>query len=280
MKIHRATALFLLGWPLTSSPVSSQCSDAGVCAIGSKRSALHHEIGIGYTYGKSKADDGLSFNTVQLDAMVHVLPDSRISMAVPWTRISGPSGSVSGVGDLSLFLNQTVLSDDVGALSLQMGAKFATGPSNSGNLPQAYQPGLGTNDLILGAAYETDPWLFALGYQYSRGRSNNAVTQLKRGDDLLVRAGYRHEFDEFTASAEVLAINRLDRSSIVVPGSNVFVEVPESDQFQVNILGRVSYPLGDYSVQSLVAFPILNRKVNLDGLTRSFTFSVGIQREL
>ena len=280
MKLHVATALFLLGLSLPSSPVFSQCSDAGVCAIGSKRSALHHEIGVSYIYGKSKTDDGLSFNTVQLDATLHVLFDSRISIALPWTKVSGPSGSVSGIGDLSVFLNQTMSSAEAGVLSLQIGAKLATGPSNSGNLPQAYQPGLGTNDLIFGAAYETEPLLFALGYQFSRGRSDNAVTQLKRGDDLLLRVGYRHEFEEFTATAEVLAIKRLQLSSVVVPGSNVFAEVPESGQFQVNLLGRVSYPLGSYSIQGLVAFPILSRKVNVDGLTRSFTFSVGIHKEL
>ncbi len=280
MKLHAATALFLLGLSLPSSPVFSQCSDAGVCAIGLKRSALNHEIGVSYIYGKSKPDSALSFNTVQLDATVHVLFDSRVSIALPWTRVSGPSGSVNGIGDLSVFLNQTVISDDAGVLSLQFGAKLATGLSNSGNLPQAYQPGLGTNDLILGAAYETDPWMFALGYQFSRDRSNNTATQLKRGDDLLLRAGYRHEFGEFTATTEVLAIHRLHLSSIVVPGSNVFVEVPGSDQFQVNFLGRISYPLGMYSVQGLLAIPILNRKVNVDGLTRSFTLSFGIQREL
>lgn len=269
-----------LGIICLSSHALSQCSDAGVCAIGSKRSALHHEIGVNYIYGKSKPDDGLSFNTVQLDAMVHVLYDSRVSIALPWTKVNGPSGSGSGMGDLIVFLNQTVISDEAGVLSLQIGAKIATGPTNSGNLPQAYQPGLGTNDLLLGAAYETEPWLFALGYQFSRGRSNNIATQLKRGDDLLLRAGYRHEFEEFTATAEVLAINRLQLSSIVVPGSIVFVEVPESNQFQVNVLGRIFYPLGSYSVQGLVAFPILSRKVNVDGLTRSFTLSVGIQREL
>jgi hypothetical protein len=280
MKLRFSTALILLGLSFQSSPVFSQCSDAGVCAIGSKRSALHHEIGVSYIYGKSKTDDGLSFNTVQLDATLHVLFDSRVSILLPWTKVNGPAGSISGVGDFSVFLNQTVMSDEAGVLSLQIGAKIATGLSNSGNLPQAYQPGLGTNDLIFGASYETDPWMFALGYQFSRDRSNNAATQLKRGDDLLLRAGYKHEFEEFTATAEVLAINRLQLSSVVVPGSNVFVEVPESNQFQVNVLGRISYPVGIYSVQGLVAFPILSRKVNLDGLTRALTFSVGIQREL
>ena len=280
MKPRFATALILLGLTFQSSPVFSQCSDAGVCAIGSKRSALHHEVGVSYIYGKSKPDDGLSFNAVQVDAMLHVLDDSRISIALPWTRVSGPIGSLNGIGDLIVFLNQTVISDDPAVLSLQIGAKLATGSSNSGNLPQAYQPGLGTNDLIFGASYETDPFLFAMGYQLSRGRSNNASTQLKRGDDLLLRVGYRYEFDEFTATAEILAINRLQLSSIVVSGSSVFAEVPESDQFQVNLMGRIFYPLGSYSVQGLIAFPILSRKVNLDGLTRSFTLSVGIQREL
>ena len=107
------------------------------------------------------------------------------------------------------------------------------------------------------------------------------MTRLKRGDDFLLRAGYAYEFDEFKTFAEVLAIKRLSRSSVVVPGTNTFTDVPGSDQVQVNLLGKVLFPLDErYTLQGLIALPLLNRKVNVDGLTRALTLSIGVHLEL
>lgn len=272
--------LFLLFIALSFSQLRAQCSDAGVCAIGSQHPSLRHQLGVSYTYAQSTSADGLKFHTVHFEGTFQLFENSHISIMLPFNSVKGPLGSTSGIGDMSLLWNQEIWNDPSSQLSIQFGGKFATGDDNAGNLPQAYQTSLGTNDLLLGIAYETEPWIVAVGYQLSRGRSDNAITRLKRGDDLLVRAGYRKELGNFHAAAEVLAIKRLEESSVLnsaIPGNNTFIAVAGSDQFQVNVLGKLSYPLFNNStLQALFAVPLRNRKVNVDGLTRSVTLSLGL----
>lgn len=258
----------------------SQCSDAGVCSIGSQHEQLGHSFSAGYAFGKSGKSDDLMFHSFHVEGSIRVLEDSRLSIVLPWSSASGPLGKASGIGDLTILLNQVVWKNTENQLSVQAGGKFATGSVNLGNLPQAYQPGLGTNDLLLGISFHTEPWLFALGYQLSPGRSSNAAIQLKRGDDLLARVGYKTRTDEFTFGLEVLAIKRLQEASIVSPSAQItssFVSIPGSDQFQVNVLGNAAMKLSkSYSLRFLGAVPLRSRPVNVDGLTRSITLSIGL----
>jgi hypothetical protein len=46
----------------------------------------------------------------------------------------------------------------------------------------------------------------------------------------------------------------------------------------MNILGRIYLPVyNNYGIQSIIAVPLLKRDINVDGLKRSFSFSIGIQ---
>lgn len=261
--------------------VYSQCSDAGVCSIGSHRPAASHHIGVSYTYGRSSAVDDLTFHGVALDGNFHLHEDTRLAVTLTWSTQSGPLGSTSGPGDLILVLDHVILRSISGQLKGQLGGKFATGAVNGDNLPQSYQSGLGTNDLLLGFSYSYDSWNAALGYQYSRGRSGNRPTRLKRGDDLLMRLGYSGLIASMTAGVEILAIKRLEESSVfafTTQSGETFISVPKSDQFQINLLGRFSLPLNEgWSLQPIVAFPILKRDINVDGLTRAVTLSLGLR---
>ncbi|RPH38054.1 hypothetical protein EHM92_01055 [bacterium] len=276
-KLLKASLLLII----SSYSLFAQCSDAGVCAIGSEHAALKHQIGMSYLFGASGKPDDIVYHLVQLEAGLQLLPASRVTLLLPWVpRISGPLGSTSGLGDLILLWNQGVWGREGEQINIQIGAKLATGSVNSGSLPQSYQPGLGTNDLLLGVTYQMDPWLFALGYQLSRGRSDNAVTRLKRGDDFLGRIGYTMPLEKFVVGLEVLAIKRLQESSILDTtgeGTDSFVDVPGSDQLQVNLLGRVELPIDQsFTVRSFVALPLRDRSVNVDGLKRSLSLSLGV----
>lgn len=277
MKYISLVALLFVASPLH---LHAQCSDAGVCSIGSPDSMSGHGLRAGYTLGRSGKADDLTIHTVQLEGIVRFSPEARLSVVVPWSRTSGPPGSAQGIGDVTILWNQTVWSRPEHLLSVQAGGKLATGTVNDGNLPQAYQPGLGTNDLLLGLAYETGPWLFAAGYQLSRGRSDNAVTRLKRGDDILGRAGYRTRVADLPATVELLALQRLQQSSILDPsdpGGNRFMTVAGSDRLQVNVLATLSLPISDRTgLRTAVAVPLRSRAVNVDGLTRSFTASFDV----
>lgn len=259
----------------------SQCSDAGVCSIGSHPPSTSHHVGVSYTYGRSSAADDLTFHSVAFEGNFDLHRDTRLAMTLPWSTQSGPLGSTSGLGDLILVIDHVLVRSMSGQLNAQVGGKFATGEVNGDNLPQSYQSGLGTNDLLLGLSYSYESWNAALGYQYSRGRSENRPTRLKRGDDMVARLGYSTSFESMTASIEMLAIKRLEESSVfafTTQSGDAFISVPKSDQFQINLLGRFSLPLEEgYSLQALLAFPILNREVNVDGLTRALTLSVGLR---
>jgi hypothetical protein len=277
----RSVAAFIVLSLLLAEPLSAQCSDAGVCVIGSGGEQSSNILGARYVFGSSGKPDELTVHSVEVEGSVSLSSSATISIHVPWVHISGPGGAVNGVGDITALWSQRVLDSPAGKLFTQLGGRIATGKSNAGHLPQAYQPGLGTNDLLLGILYETDPWSFAIGYQLSRGRSDNAVTRLKRGDDLLARIGFQTRIDTLALRLEILGIKRLQRSSVLdtrAPENETFMEVPESDQFQINLLATLMLPVSErVGLRASVAVPVLERKVNIDGLKRSITISAGVQ---
>ncbi|HEX9614987.1 MAG TPA: hypothetical protein VGA55_05755 [Bacteroidota bacterium] len=260
--------------------LSAQCSDAGVCSLGQRSEPSAHSVSLSYGFGKSGKTDSLTFHAIEAAASIEIIPGGRLLIAVPFNNQSGPLGSVSGIGDLTVAWHQTLSSSEPWAVGFQVGGKIALAHVNAENLPQAYQSGLGTNDLLLGVLVQYSEWNAALAYQYSPGRSDNRLTRLKRGDDLLVRAGYTSMVDGFRLAGEILAIKRLHRSSIVTSTLGqleTFGDVPDSDQAQVNLVGRGAYPLSEtVEIGFMAAIPLLKREVNVDGLTRSIALSAGL----
>ncbi len=270
---------------LSPLPVSAQCSDAGACAIGGmdthEKEAVRHLLALRYAFGSSGTPDDIRFHTVLVEGSAELIPGSRIAARLPYSVIDGPKGSTSGIGDLTLLWDQRLWRSDGLELRAQAGVKLPTGDDDAGMLPQAYQAGLGTTDLIAGLSLDAAPWSAAVGYQYSDGRSDNALTRLRRGDDLLLRAGYGSTIDDYGFGLEVIAIQRLALSTIVnpEPGSpDAFIAIPGSDQLQVNVLGTASAPLSDQlRLSVLAAVPLLKRDINIDGLKRTLTLSAGFE---
>jgi len=253
----------------------AQCSDAGVCAIGKIPSSLQYQVGVGYQFGRSGQADDLTFHTVQLEATIQVFEKSNLFISLPWSNQSGPLGSTSGIGDLTILWNETVWQGKEFYLSIEVGGKIATADADADKLPQAYQSGLGTNDALFGVSLSLESWNMATGYQLSRGRSNNSITRLRRGDDIFFRVGYSEFYDEIQLSGELLAIKRLGQSSVLDGAGIMFTDIAGSDQFQLNALGRFVVPLDDSrSVRVIGAVPFIQRKVNVDGLTRSVSLSL------
>ncbi len=284
MKHTMAVLLALLFF--TGTTLHAQCSDAGACSIGG---AMHeqdtetpeHALTLRYGFGSSGKSDDLQFHSLQIEAELQLLPNSRLSVRLPWTNADGPLGSANGFGDLLLVLNQLLWRTDDIALHLQGGAKIATGEDNAEGLPQAYQPGLGTNDLLFGVNLMHDRWHFAAVYQYSGGRSANSLTRLRRGDDLMMRAGYAADISDLNIGMELLAVKRLALSSVLdatTGDADVFMDIPGSDQFQLNLAAQASLPVTDaLTVLAHAAIPLLKREVNVDGLTRALTLSAGMR---
>jgi len=264
------------------SETFAQCSDAGICQLGGHSMEDEDEILLSisgfYKYGYSGKEDDVQFNSLQLNVSYNAFSNSSIQLLVPYNFQSGPAGDVNGIGDLILSLNQNLLSDKGSSLDASIGIKMATGDDNKDNLPQAYQSGLGMNDVLFALNYTYNKLSVGAGYQIS-GERNNNITRLEKGNDLLLRASYDLSFEQLSITPQLLYIQRLAKSTILDTTSveEAFVEVDNSDQAQLNFLTVLEYQIADnLSLVGDFAIPFIKREVNVDGLTRAFSASVGV----
>lgn len=258
----------------------SQCSDAGVCIIGKRNPEIggnksHNRLSMNYNLGFSGKDGGdFVINTISFETDLNIFKDSRLNINIPYTAVSGPITTEKGFGDMTVSYITYFQTRKLGLLGAIIGAKIETGSPDLDGLPQAYQPGLGTNDLLLGIGSNTGPVNVYLGYQLPFGRSSNSRTRLKRGQDIMLRFGYTQPFKSVTLQAEVIAIKRLQRSSVLIWLSNPeqFTTVEGSNEFQANLLGKITYQsTKSFRIEAYVAIPLLKRTYNLDGLKRVFS---------
>lgn len=280
--MRRPACLILLAGLLAGPHMlSAQCSDAGVCSVGHRSPERQSTFSVEYLFGRTSKADDITIHTVRLNALFPLFSQSTLAISIPYSGQSGPLGSASGIGDLTLVWTQELWSTDGFHWSANLGGRIALADVNAGHLPQAYQSGLGTNDLLAGFACQNDRWNIALGYQLSRGRSANTTTRLRRGDDILFSIGYSDSLGALRATGELLAIKRLNNSSVVnlLSASPLpsYQDVPNSAQGQINLVARADYPLSQVvAARVAIAVPLLKREVNVDGLTRSLTLTAGV----
>jgi hypothetical protein len=272
--------LVILFAVLITNGSSAQCSDAGICSL-----VPHLELedykpfsaGIGYGFGYSGKTDDISYHSININAAYSLTSETSLNLFLPYNSQSGPLGSITGVGDFIVGVSQGLKINWISLLQFSAGVKFATGEDNVDNLPQKYQSGLGSTDILLGVNYRNNNFSIGIGYQVA-GERNSNIIQLKRGDDLLVSGEYSFLVDEFTFSPKLLIIKRLGKSSIDSSGDTdgiAFGEIPDSDQLQINFLLVTNYKVSEtYSFSFDFAIPFLKREVNVDGLTRAFSASL------
>ena len=272
------SAIFLTLW--LSAYVHPQCSDAGVCAIGY---APHieekkHSFDLLYRYGNSGKEDKIAYHNFEFKAAFNVIDQTSLLLSFPFHRISnGPDGNANGVGDLMVFINQD-LSNSTGLdLSVLLGIRLATGDANaSPELPQAYQPGLGTNDIIFGLKYTAASYAISAGYQLVENTfTKNTLTPIRRADDFYLQFAYLFNLGDFEIKTDVQLIQRLAKTELKILDGTVS-ELEKTDQMQVNLGAEVNYGLNDtHSLLGGFAFPVLKRETNIDGLTRVLTIYAG-----
>jgi hypothetical protein len=238
-------------------------------------------LNLGYKFGSSGKEDEVKYHSFQFGAVYNFLEKTSLQLAIPYNIQSGPLGDVNGIGDLLISITHNIINANNSNLDASIGAKFGTGDDNTDNLPMAYQSGLGSNDILLALNYTYMNLGFGVGYQLAGGRNNNFI-RLERGDDLLVRASYNLILDQIRITPQLLFIQRLAESSILDTSSTssteTFVEVDNSDQTQLNFLTTFLYQINEnYSLFADFAIPFIKREVNVDGLTRSFSASLGVQ---
>lgn len=258
-----------------------QCSDSGVCSIGNDHTSNHNNtISLSYGLGMSGKTDDIKFHSFSMATKIFTGKNSYVSAELPFGIQNGPLGNTSGIGDLLLIYSLPVYENESLSIFISGGFKLATSTINSENsLPQSYQNGLGTNDVLLGTTLNVSSFGFSLGYQISGGRNENSITKLKRGDDLLIKGSYMFNLSEVSLKTELLFIQRIGVSSVALLNApaGTYFEIPDSDQSQLNFLINGEYEIsGGIKIFVGFAVPFLNRSVNVDGLTRTFSSSTGI----
>ena len=265
---------------LFSNSLTGQCSDAGVCAIGYTPVKTEKNISFDvlYRYGYSGKDDKINYKSFELKSAIKVFDKTSFLISLPFYRYhTGPSGTATGIGDLMAYLNQDFGNFYNSNLSVLLGMRLATGNSNENpQLPQSYQPGLGTNDVIFGLKFSGVSYSFSTGYQYvEKTFTKNELTPIRRGDDLYFQFAYLFRLDDLSLKGDIQMIKRLDKTDLRNPDGTV-TELEKTDQMQINIGAEAYYDLsGTHSLIAGFAFPILKRETNIDGLTRVFTFWAG-----
>jgi len=261
----------------------AQCTDGGICQLGGHmlegEAGEKFNVSTYFKYGYSGKEDDVQYYSFVLDGYYNVLEKSSIQLMLPYNIQSGPLGDISGIGDMIISWNQGLYTDGNSSINASLGFKLATGSDIKDSLPQVYQSGLGTNDLLLGVSYAYNQFLIGAGYQMYGGR-NSDTYQLEKGNDLLLRALYQFSFGDFSVIPQLLYIQPLAESSILDSTStngDTYVDVEDSNQPQLNFLASLEYRLNDnFALMGDFAFPFIERKVNLDGLQRAITASVGV----
>ncbi len=272
------SATFFTLW--LSAYVCAQCSDAGVCAIGYAPQVVEkkHSFDLLFRYGNSGKEDKIAYHNFELKAAISTFDQTSLLLSFPFYRLSsGPDGNANGVGDFMVFINQD-LGNFIGLeLSVLLGIRLATGNANaSPELPQAYQPGLGTNDIIFGLKYTAESYAISAGYQLVEDTfTNNTLTPIRRGDDFYLQFAYLFNLGDFGIKTDAQMIQRLTKTALKNPDDTV-TELEKTDQMQVNFGAELNYELNDtYSLVGGFAFPLLKRETNIDGLTRVLTIYAG-----
>ena len=133
--------------------------------------ANNNSVTFSIGYGYSGKSEDITFKSLNIDGSISISKDLNLAVNLPYNFQSGPLGSVDGVGDVNALINYIVLSNNEYNLVVTGGVKLAASKINSkNNFPQAYQSGLGTNDLLIGASFGYHDFTFSFGYQLAGGR--------------------------------------------------------------------------------------------------------------
>lgn len=275
------------------------CSDAGLCTVSGLDSGFgKDEI---QTTGKYSTIFGLGEQnvfhiTAQFEVVIPTFKYQTVQIKMPYNFTFGNLGNISGLGDLSISLNQRISSKDNFSLNLIAGMKI---PSNDANkaidghpLPMAYQTSLGTYDVIFGISTNYQTWHISFGYQHSFGHNLNEFEHkdsnpenfnnyqesyhLKRADDIMLRVEKEFEIADYNLLFGVLPIYHLWEDKIL-DGK----DVTGSSGLTLNLNVAAKKKLKNNMLLNLIlAAPVIDREARPDGLTRSFVVVVSLAKTL
>jgi len=269
-----ATLMFLL-----AGSVYSQCSDAGICIIGSdhnksgsQRSSFSFEYSLGRSGNETYDEYEYTVHEFKLGGNFVFSKTFSLSAVLPFMSVVYSSDYIlsrNGIADATVMANYHIPAGKLKNFTLMGGLKLAT----SGLEPDkfSYFNAMGSNDIIIGADFNYSFLNMSAGFQVPVTNYEDDGVKFKRGPDFMFRAGYLRKADNLLVRFEVLGIKRLVKSEY--SSSNLQAsEIKDSDFFQLNLMGGLMYNFSrDLSGGLNVFLPMLKREDNSDGTKRSFT---------
>ncbi|NME69753.1 hypothetical protein [Flammeovirga aprica] len=269
------------------------CADAGLCSIGPMKSSeffndtpTHGELRFRPSYGLGEKQ--VHVIGLQLEGDYNIKDAVYFQFQLPYIISTGDLGNASGLGDLTLSLSVPVYKGDQVTTTIFGGTKIPFQDGNAmhnGNpLPMAYQPSLGTYDILGGVAVRYNQFLFSAGYQQPLTQNENTfvetgadpdneswtTNQFERQADLAIRAEYSKENPEkINWKAGLLGIVHMGNDTYVDPEDNIRKEIDGSSGLTLNLTGGLSKSWGEYTLGADLGFPVMARTARPDGLTRT-----------
>jgi len=292
--------IFLISINIQNS-YSQGCSDAGFCTMGAMRPNQHYSKGIlkklktveltTYT-GITKFNDRV--NSLTFDMNFALNQKMTLQAKCPYFYVNGPLGQTQGIGDISLAFTHYLTAIKNLQFNGTIGTKIPTNQSNKTNselnpLPMYYQSSLGTYDVIVGLSAISSKWLLALGYQQALNANGNEflwgawknstlsslaqtyprAKDLKRGKDVMFRIERNVRFSRFNSYLGLLFIQRITADKFTHPTFGENTQDNDSKGLALTALAGVGYAFSvKNTIKGMFGYALVQRKVNLDGLTR------------
>lgn len=299
------------------------CSDAGFCSMGAMRpSQVYHKAinfklrALEFSYYRGTTTLTPVVSAATLDFTFGINEKTNFQFKLPYQWVEGSLGNTSGIADLSFSLTRNVYSSEKYTINATLGAKIPTNNADldedvnqqflsddvvTADLPMYYQTSLGTFDLVLGGAYISKEWMFAVGLQTplahnnendfrwsewqnypntSYIRSYDLANNLKRGTDIMLRVERAFHFSNLDIRLGLLPIFRITKDEILdvrqgSPTEGQRIELDGTTGMALTGLLNVAYHFNTmHSVKFLYGQKITERDVNPDGLTRNNVISL------
>ncbi len=294
------------------------CSDAGFCTLGSLKSnfdydkkdssatpekELKNTFGVGFSYGLGE-DKNNNFNPYFIynrKLTKHLELQTKLTSAF----INGNRGSANFLSDIYLATNTSITLKDkkpkfnqrlniIGGIKIPF--SVANFKNNNQALPLAYQPSLGTIDLIAGVNYMVFGFEFNAAFQIPVGQLNKNsyfntgdsyyfgkdsmqfanTNSFKRRPDFLFRFGYLAHTKNYKwlFKPNILTIVHLGKDTYVDALNNK-QKINGSEGLTLNAVFNMTYIINKHHNLELSAgMPLIVRKVRPDGLTRKFVVAL------
>ena len=283
---QKCTISFFIGYTIlmirpTAVSLAQGCSDAGFCTLsGIKPEKVMFEeanqFGFGLNVGAGDLDtDVLGLNLSYRRNLSKIL---NLGLRASYQRVSGALGTVSGLSDLFISSNIKVAEH----ITFTGGLKVPFNRSTSASFPMEYQSSVGTFDLLLGAAWESNGFGISAGYQQPLTQNDyryDSISSFTRKPDLILRIFYQWPIlkDKITVTPSILNIYHVGEDSYTYENLTSS-PITGSSGLTLNANVYATWHINQsFDLALLFATPFIVRDTRPDGLTRSFVTGVELK---